>query len=168
MSKNHILIKLSGALKSRRCGKHPFLCSVLKTWSPSWWTLRPIPGWKMKTATTLCPYQRRTLGPGCHFLSLFLIWTLSSVHSRSGRSRKWLFLNWKVWFLFSELFSFSSTKDATRQICSAAAVRDQKAPQTDAQHRPLVHNIHQGDHNMWWVTGPHLIQMFPIFPNMSR
>lgn len=147
---------------------HLCLCFVLKTWSPSWWTLRPIPGWKTKSATTLSPYQRRTPGPGCHFHSLFLIWTLFSPHLRSGRSRIWLFLNWIVSPLLSEQLLFSFPKDATCQICSGAAVWDQKAPQTDAQHRPLVHNIHQGDHNMWWETVPHLIQMWPIIPNMNR
>lgn len=42
--------------------------------------------------------------------------------------------------------------DSTRQICSAASVRDQKAPQTDAKHCPLVDVLHQWDHYMWWVT----------------
>lgn len=42
--------------------------------------------------------------------------------------------------------------DSPCQICSAAAVRDQKAPQTDAQHHPLVNILHKRDHYMWWVT----------------
>lgn len=167
MSRNRILTSWQEPWR-QCCGKHTFVSAVLQTWSPGWWTLRPIPGWKTKTATTLFPCQRRTRAPGSPFLSRFLTWTLSSAHSRSGRSRIRLFSNRILWFWFSQLFSFPSTKDATRQVCSPAALRDQKAPQTDAQHRPLVHNIHQGDHNMWWVTVPHLIQMFPTFPNMSR
>lgn len=47
---------------------------------------------------------------------------------------------------------FSYPPDSTCSICSPAAVRDQKAPQTDAQHHPPVNVLHERDHYMWWVT----------------
>lgn len=85
---------------------------------------------------------------------------LSSVHLRSSRYRICCFGLSSSSFSLSGLDFLGAFKvsllflhaDSTCQICSAAAVRDQKASQTDAQHHPLVNILHQRDYYMWWVT----------------
>lgn len=134
-----------------------FTICLLQTWSPSCWTQWLTPGWTRRPATTRSLFQSRTPDPDCRSLSLFPTQTLSSVHLRSSRYRNlslWL-LCLIVWLRFlvavRDSFLFYHT-DSARQICSAAAVWDQKASQTDAQHQSLVNVLHQWDHCMWWVT----------------
>lgn len=70
------------------------------------------------------------------FLSYLLFWLSGLAHLLGA---------------FRDFFLFFNA-DSACQIRSTAAVRDQKAPQTDAQCHPLVDILRQRDHYMWWVT----------------
>lgn len=58
-----------------------------------------------------------------------------------------LIVLFRCWLPFSDSQPFFHAV-STCQICAAAVVRDQEAPQTDAQHHPLVDILHR-DYYMW-------------------